>query len=742
MAVTVPERARIRLGGVAWSAAALLVAAIATAEGVKLAGTLSVKLALVLPFGILAGLVAVVGAFARPRATFAIASPVVGRRAHRAGAHGRALHPPDPRRDAQGGVRLRPRVPVPIAVILASVTVTLFSIASAVSLSVALRFEAITIFPRQSCAVWLTHAFQDRDLHPPGRTRLAIWCAVASSVVSVVALENCRLPGGSLVTYADERAMGLFEDTTFFGPILGFRDGDPARGDRAAEAAAGERGATSCSCSWEASSSPTRGRPGSTSRMLADMLALRCATAAGGPSAACSACSSRPGSPRSSCSSRRGPRPLREPVEAAGVRQHALRQPGPARSPSQRPGFSATGQARRRSSSSRARTPCGRTDLRVGRGRHRPPDRALRRGACCARYAMCSATATCTGWAVPSLSVLVRSSAEQRRGRHAALRHASIVAALIWLGAVTRMKSPPRRMPREGAPSTTSPPPAARDAGRRVLAGCGSGTSATSSRLLDARPAGAGRGRQQMRATWRSRTVASTARAGAELRLAVRPLDPLPHAHDRDRGRARRHRRAPAAPRHDRRSARRRRLCKHRLRAGPPRRQLHRRRRRARRMVALSTTPRGVLRGLVPVGRRRAGAARAPCWSTTTSTARSWRPRRALPGTPSSNASRIWPAGTSCVPSPSRFPTAAVAHRPPPGSGSGRRTSPRRRTPCAARCRRAVTRSAPMAGRCACRRGGSRSRRWFGSGVRLIGAGHGRRRRSSPRRRPTRTPWR
>jgi hypothetical protein len=217
MAATVPERARIRLGGVAWSAAALLVAAIATAEGVKVAGSLSGKLALVLPFGILVGLAAVVGAFARPRATFAAAFFLLG-----------VVRIEPAPTDALfillivagtlGGVRLRPRVPVPIAVILtAFVTVTLFSIASAVSLSVALRFEAITVY-LAILAVWMTHAFQDRDLVRLGM-RAYIWCAVASSVVSVLALE-LHLPGGSLVTYADERAMGLFKDPNVFGPYL------------------------------------------------------------------------------------------------------------------------------------------------------------------------------------------------------------------------------------------------------------------------------------------------------------------------------------------------------------------------------------------------------------------------------------------------------------------------------------------------------------------------------------------
>ena len=142
MAVTVPERARVRLGGLAWSVAALAVAALATDEGVKLAGSLSVKLALVLPFGILVGLVAVVGAFARPRATFAAAFVLLG-----------VVRIEPAPTDALfillilagtlGGVRLRPRVPVPVAVILvAFVTVTMLSIASSVSLSVALRFEA------------------------------------------------------------------------------------------------------------------------------------------------------------------------------------------------------------------------------------------------------------------------------------------------------------------------------------------------------------------------------------------------------------------------------------------------------------------------------------------------------------------------------------------------------------------------------------------------------------------------
>lgn len=217
MAVMVAARARVRLGGLAWSAAALIVAALATAEGVRLAGSLSVKLAVVVPFGVVLGLVAVVGAFARPRATFAAAFFLLG-----------VVRVEPAPTDALfillilagtlGGVRLRPRIPVPIAVILtAFVVVTMLSISSAVSLSVALRFEAITVY-LAILAVWLTHAFQDRDLVQLGM-RAYIWCAVASSLISVLALE-LHVPGGSVVTYANERAMGLFKDPNVFAPYL------------------------------------------------------------------------------------------------------------------------------------------------------------------------------------------------------------------------------------------------------------------------------------------------------------------------------------------------------------------------------------------------------------------------------------------------------------------------------------------------------------------------------------------
>jgi hypothetical protein len=217
MAIVVPERARLRLGGAAWSVAALVVAALATAEGVRFADGLSVKVALVVPFGILLGLVAVVGAFARPRATFAAAFFLLG-----------VVRVEPAPTDALfillilagtlGGVRLRPRIPVPVAVILtAFVVVTMLSITSAVSLSHALRFEAITVY-LAILAVWLTHAFQDRDLVRLGM-QAYIWCAVLSSLVSVLALE-LHLPGGSVVTYANERAMGLFKDPNVFAPYL------------------------------------------------------------------------------------------------------------------------------------------------------------------------------------------------------------------------------------------------------------------------------------------------------------------------------------------------------------------------------------------------------------------------------------------------------------------------------------------------------------------------------------------
>jgi hypothetical protein len=217
MAVTAPRRLRVHPGGVAWSVAALAVAAVASAEGARLAGTLSTKLALVLPFGILVALVAVVGAFARPRVTFAAAFALLG-----------VVRVEPAPTDALfmllilagvlGGARLRPRVPVSVAVILAAfVSVTLLSLSSAESLSTGLRFEAITIY-LAILAVWLTHALQDADLVQLG-IKAYIWCAVASSIVAVAALE-LHFPGGTLVTYANQRAMGLFKDPNVFAPYL------------------------------------------------------------------------------------------------------------------------------------------------------------------------------------------------------------------------------------------------------------------------------------------------------------------------------------------------------------------------------------------------------------------------------------------------------------------------------------------------------------------------------------------
>jgi hypothetical protein len=217
MAVSVPRRPRFHAGGIAWGIAALAVAAVASAEGARLAGTLSTKLALVLPFGILVALVAIVGAFARPRVTFAAAFALLG-----------VVRVEPAPTDALfmllilagvlGGARLRPRVPVPIAVILAAfVSVTLLSLTAAESLSTGLRFEFITLY-LAILAVWLTHALQDADLVQLG-IKAYIWCAVISSVVAVAALE-LHFPGGTLVTYANQRAMGLFKDPNVFAPYL------------------------------------------------------------------------------------------------------------------------------------------------------------------------------------------------------------------------------------------------------------------------------------------------------------------------------------------------------------------------------------------------------------------------------------------------------------------------------------------------------------------------------------------
>jgi hypothetical protein len=217
MAITVPRRGRVRPGGIAWGLGAIGVAAAASAGGVHLAGTLSTKLALVVPVALLIGLVAIVGAFARPRTTFAVAFALLA-----------VVRVEPAPTDALfmllilagvlGGVRLRPRVPVPIAVLLAAfVAVTLFSLSASVSLSTGLRFEAITVY-LAILAVWLTHALQDRDLVQLG-VKAYIWCAVASSIVAVAALE-LHFPGGTVFLYADQRAMGLYKDPNVFAPFL------------------------------------------------------------------------------------------------------------------------------------------------------------------------------------------------------------------------------------------------------------------------------------------------------------------------------------------------------------------------------------------------------------------------------------------------------------------------------------------------------------------------------------------
>jgi O-antigen ligase len=217
VAVMVPPRLRLDKGSVAWGAGALAVAALAAAEGARLASSQSAKLALVMPVGLLLALVAIVGAFARPRATFAAAFFLLG-----------VVRVEPAPTDALfillilagvlGGERLRPRVPVPIAVVLAAfVSVTMLSLASAISLSVGLRFEAITVY-LAILAVWLTHVLRDADLVRLG-IRAYIWCGAISSVVSVIALE-LHPPGATLLLYANERTMGLFKDPNVFAPYL------------------------------------------------------------------------------------------------------------------------------------------------------------------------------------------------------------------------------------------------------------------------------------------------------------------------------------------------------------------------------------------------------------------------------------------------------------------------------------------------------------------------------------------
>jgi O-antigen ligase len=217
VAVVMAPRLRVRWGSIAWGTAALAVAALAAAEGVRLAANQPANRALIFPFGIVLALVAVVGAFARPRATFAAAFFLLG-----------VVRVEPAPTDALfillilagvlGGERLRPRVPIPVAVILTSfVTVTMLSLASAISVSVGLRFEAITVY-LAVLAVWLTHALKDPTLVRIG-IQAYIWCAAISSVVSILALE-LHPPGASVLLYANERTMGLFKDPNVFAPYL------------------------------------------------------------------------------------------------------------------------------------------------------------------------------------------------------------------------------------------------------------------------------------------------------------------------------------------------------------------------------------------------------------------------------------------------------------------------------------------------------------------------------------------
>ena len=407
MAVTRYPPASARAPGrTAWAVAALGVAALAAAEGARLTAGQSQSRALLLPVIVLVALVAVVGAFARPRATFAAAFVLLG-----------VVRVEPAPTDALfillilagtlGGVRLRPRVPVPIAVILAAfITVTMLSIASAVSLSAALRFEAITVY-LAILAVWLTHAFQDRDLVQLG-IRAYIWCAVASSVVSVLALE-LHLPGGSIVTYANERAMGLFKDPNVFAPYL-----IPPMAILLEEIGRPRL------LGWSTRRNVvlllvlmggllfallTRGLAQLRDRRRDRPRGLR-AAAWRGPRVRAHAHDARRGRPRGTPrpGRHRTARSLREPLEAAGIRQHALCEPGARDLEVDR----ARVRTRAGAGAARARAErplrLRRDDLRIGLDRYRALDRPV-----------------CGDAAVRARDVLPR----RRRARHRRVRRCS-----------------------------------------------------------------------------------------------------------------------------------------------------------------------------------------------------------------------------------------------------------------------------------------------------------------------------
>ena len=111
-----------------------------------------------------------------------------------------------------------PRIPAAIAMLLAVfVALTMLSVVNAVDTGVALRFELITIY-LVVLAVWLCWAFREARATRIAMTSYTLAAAVTAGVSAVARF--APFPGGDILLFDAFRAQGLFQDPNVFAAFL------------------------------------------------------------------------------------------------------------------------------------------------------------------------------------------------------------------------------------------------------------------------------------------------------------------------------------------------------------------------------------------------------------------------------------------------------------------------------------------------------------------------------------------
>lgn len=118
-----------------------------------------------------------------------------------------------------GGRRLTIRVPpaAGIGLVLWSF-VSILSMANAVDLTRAIRFEAISLY-LVAAAIFIASIASDGPLLRRCM-KAYIWSAIASALIGIGALKVPGFPARSVFLYDPSRAMALFKDPNVFGPFL------------------------------------------------------------------------------------------------------------------------------------------------------------------------------------------------------------------------------------------------------------------------------------------------------------------------------------------------------------------------------------------------------------------------------------------------------------------------------------------------------------------------------------------